>query len=734
MDERTFQRELQQLKSRIAHMAGKHSPYMTPKPLVLSTPPLDDFTSQLDDLKSHVAQVESAMNRSRHSPPTHMMFMAELRKLNDKFDGLSTATVSRLDRIEDSLSELQELGERCDPDRFTPPGSETEVGDDLIPSPKGTCASNVLDVTLDILRKYNTRLDHEGSNLDKQVVILLRDIVRLHTELAVEPANVLRVAEHFGLLARNPPHGSSPQYETERQELSSNSDATIDATVADACATSYTTHAALTTGNEAIKPPEGVLFRDQEISRLDDMLKDAQESSRVNDQRYMQEWQISSDLRGQLNFKDQTMDYLKVACEDKDLEIAKLKADALQRDVHLQQMNDYLQSRDEQRDRHVRNFREAVEHSREKTRMLNAQESRIGGLQSLLHDFQNTKDEELDHLMQGREDEIRRLQGFCEDKDVVVRRQDEIIARGAGLLQQRDEEIEALTRAARVMEDDMDNERRQRMRVSKLLEERDGELVDLKSELARRDTVEEAIRHQASQRSFALPHSAPQVIPTMWSPRPIPGNRTLSSEASRAAAWNEGERERSRPTFGKPTPLGKQRYASPPRRRVSSPHPRKMRSFIDEELENTEVRRADRKGEMTDERNEMTNRNVVGKRSSKREHSPSPVRRPRVVSLGNSAAHDERMPAMRMPNGRHSLPLDRTAIPHLPMQAQSGDRTAIPHLPMQAQSMANLRQPDHEHRVSRHQSMRELRGRRRELQPYVETEAESGGEQVVEEV
>ncbi|KAK4574312.1 hypothetical protein LTR86_002073 [Recurvomyces mirabilis] len=747
MDERTFQRELNQLKSRVTDMAMKHSPRLAPGHILQASPSTDHFFSQVEDLKMHVAQLESTMSCSQPPPYLTGPTWEDFHVLESKLRGFTMDTLLRFENVEHDLAELDEKTDRLDPKRFTPASSDGNYeegvslfpseADDILGSDSATyndafsskiaASSPALEplhssfkqessapafedmtsiqvaqaftkskleaanITLDILRQYNATNDKLDAEFDKDDLRLVENIVKLHTNLArdhrwnaprlKEKANVVLPSAFVdplaGLFEPEQPGGVS---------LPQDPRVSLPITELDARPRPDPSHPAAPFG---MRQAEGVAFRDQEISRLDDLLRDAQEKARLSEQQFDGQRQALFDMQ--------------VRCDGRDIEVARLKADALQRDIHLQQMNDYLQSRDEQRDRQLSNFQQVVDRSREKTGIMASQERRIEKLQRILQDCQNSKDEEIDHILHGRSEEVRRLQGFCEQKDVVARSQEEIIARGAKLIQQRDDEIEALTRSRTAMEDDIKDERRQRLRVSKLLEERDGELVELKSELAARAVVEDGTRPQVDDREQSSPFEMTmRALPTaapMWSPRPIPGNRRLANEARRASAWDQGERRGGKPMFGAPSPLGtwSKRDASPPRRRVSSPHPRAIRHLLSDEVDEAKTRAP----RASDDR--------------KQGHTSTSATREERDATGSPAFHDDRIPFSRSRNERHSLPLDRAVYPPLPVKVQS---------------LADLRQTigreKSDHRISKHQSMRELR--RRALQPYVETEAESGGE------
>ena len=92
-------------------------------------------------------------------------------------------------------------------------------------------------------------------------------------------------------------------------------------------------------------------------------------------------------------------------------------------------------------------------------------------------------DRDIQKITLDHEDETAKLKEFCEQKDIVIQRQEDVIARGAKLLEQRDAEIEETSLQLRAAEDDRRHSRRTQDRLSKLLHERDDEIEQLKRDL-----------------------------------------------------------------------------------------------------------------------------------------------------------------------------------------------------------------------------------------------------------
>lgn len=164
----------------------------------------------------------------------------------------------------------------------------------------------------------------------------------------------------------------------------------------------------------------------------------------------------------------------------------------------------------------------------------------------------------IDEAVAEKEDELSKLREFADRKDVVVRQQGDVIARGAAIIQERDATIERLTKELKVSIDDCRNEGRERERSSKLLKERLEEIAHLKNALAR-DLGSETPTSSpdvATAGSKAAPEV--QVSPTPikplafdaqqgyrersghWSPQTLGMYAKLPHEQRRAAVWENG--------------------------------------------------------------------------------------------------------------------------------------------------------------------------------------------------
>ncbi|KAK1058080.1 hypothetical protein LTR74_013685 [Friedmanniomyces endolithicus] len=838
MDDQTFQRELHQLKERVAVMTARHllsSPRGQPSSLTSAG---IEFTAQVDDLRQHIARLEQVLgeayqpvplNSQPHTmpwdlspltkaalvpqssnPPRPELHYSLPKSFNDLRCDVDDVN-ARCRDVEGAVAELEDKMDRLDPYRFTPLGSEASADDGvglhpvlgssmLLPPPappglypafganvslhpppppsphsthvqetrgtefrdsSATSSATVnehllttkqvaeglfrakLDashITLDILRKLSARMD-DAQPLPKPEQKVVHAIVKFHRKLAADhswSAAFLQDSSRAG-----EPNG-----------MSASRRASVAVSELDASESLPPRSERLSVPPTTSTQAAGVAFRDQEILRLEELLSEAQEAAMISEQQACQARKASSDLHKRYQECARMNYYHSTLYHKRDAEVYTLKEEASQREVHLQQLNDYLHTRDEQIERCSESYRQVLERSKAEGAIIQVAECRIEKLRQMLLDCQRNKDNEIDRMVQGREEEIGRLQQFCEQKDVVAHSQEQIIARGASLMEQKDETIEALSRKVEALQEDNASERKQRQLTSKLLEERDTELIALKASSTRPSAVPTASSHSdrrphtpdrvsarspflaspprpqgaawtsvhPERRAYILEGGIADTIesptrlheqatakhddappffakrPAVWSPRPIPHDRRLPHEVNRASAWGRAHEHQSQPSFGKPSPMGHRRHQDEsPRRRRSSPHPRKIRYLID--------------GEVVDAED--------GGRSKATRHANEPAELPNGPS-SPAAAAEHHASFRRSASGRHSLPMDRTVWPPLP----------APVAPNKMQSLADLRtavRGEQLQRMGRPKSMQELK-KRGEHQAYVETEVESGGE------
>jgi hypothetical protein len=216
-----------------------------------------------------------------------------------------------------------------------------------------------------------------------------------------------------------------------------------------------------------------VRFRDREIDRMDELLRATQERLRLTEESVVQKDASIAQLRierdeqraresaERANQMREQLAHVCDALDGKKAEIVDLQAQLEQRNDALQK---WQQSWNELSDSHA--------HADEQ----------VTSYKHAYYDSMVRADRDIQKLNLDHEDETAKLKEFCEQKDVVIQRQEDVIARGAKLLEQRDEEIEDISRQLRAAEDDRRHSRRTQDRLSRLLHEKDSEIEQLKRE------------------------------------------------------------------------------------------------------------------------------------------------------------------------------------------------------------------------------------------------------------
>ncbi|KAK4547090.1 hypothetical protein LTR36_001311 [Oleoguttula mirabilis] len=447
--------------------------------------------------------------------------------------------------------------------------------------------------TIKMLHRYNDTIENQSSQLDKENAQLARTIVHLNAKLHGLDLKRTHVFHH----------GPPEMFEPGRYAYQGGAFSPNDFCSANSVAQASNPFSAEQQGsmpqNAAQRPSchvslEGAAFRDQEISRLDELLRNAQEDLLASEQR----------VRAHVD---------QHRCREE--EICDELASSSRKDEQLKQLISVLQKKDEEMERLRDDRHQFGRASAGYQHELARAEKQMNEMQRSLRELQ-TSDAETDRMLCARSKEVRELQRFCDQKDDIVRKQEEVIARGAALLSERDDEIESLGRRLKGIEDDRQHEMRQQARLAKLVEERDAELSNMKNGIAQAcaisqrsprawngelkspdeqlalvkarlencahiagvpgpaefDLIEHAnldgscearcvLRSDPTQ-TFKFwdeprPNSNPGPEAQSWPPRPILSNRRLPHEARRASAWGQGEQTPPRPEFGKPSPMGK---------------------------------------------------------------------------------------------------------------------------------------------------------------------------------
>lgn len=724
-----FHQQLHTLKGRVNALTMQYSPrqaYAAPAaPQLPPSPPEDAFTVQLRDIKAHIGTLQASISKceasmrqqapggvpepvdnqvaaqTRLSLPSGPVFWQLFNSLRSDFQSLDT----RVAGLEDGLNALEDRVDGLDPGQFTPAGST---------------ASHEESGGVQIAQRQNEDL--------------LCPSMACLPELCSEEktaADSAQAAQH---------HSRISSLESQKDDAFAWqwpaggrwADETVNRPYAPPMfqdqVPSYPHQSCGLASNPVAVYPEGVAFRDREIDRMDDQLKVVQESLK------------SSEALAAA--KDESMSYLSARIEELESENQRVAAQAA-RDAQIKKVQDgqilqlkreleeqlkrtagqsreiadsdnalcYWQERCDHeasmyqhaiadRDQALQRWEESYNAASDAWRQENERAVRLG---SRLDQYRSERREEIYQLRLSYERELDKLKEFCEHKDAVIVKQERVIARGGGLLEERDAEIDRLHRRVRVLEDGVQHDGVQRKRKARLLDEIQNELEHLRSS---RETQEEGRaegsitgREQLQDEVMAASTEAVDGRP----PYEIPGS--YPREARRTSDRQRGRRHES--------PNGSDASAKEAVR-TGSPRPRRPRRR--ESLHQLPEEHADH-------------------RRHRHERRPSPPPRPhRAPALED---RNERFAADKAdiqpdwPDRRRARFLDDSVI--------SFDGPPLP-APVTARKMASeadLRGAHHAigrgagagRALSKHRSMQELAGTRGRLQAYVETEAESDAAQ-----
>jgi hypothetical protein len=342
-------------------------------------------------------------------------------------------------------------------------------------------------------------------------------------------------------------------------------------------------------------------------------------------------------------------------------------------------------------------------------------------------------DSDIQKISSDHDEEMTKLKEFCEEKDVVIKRQEDVIVRGAKLLEQRDTEIEAISRKLRAAEDDRKHARRTQERLDRLLSERDDEIDQLKRE-AKSDMFD-------SHRSKSVAPSGERNSVTWDDPLPVPDNQSWTSfPASERARDDHGWGAMKREPMYLPPPPDNHPWVQVGESAAQFERMRERRSRRHEDDRERDERVPSKDGEGRDEQvlaedslEQPPPRNVPKKRS-KRQRRYSHRQYPELERQGPFSPRIENWIPWRAETRASVGP----ALSEQGKQAFDDETTNYYWPPLPAPVTARRMASDanlHSHaysemgprrNLSKHKSMQELPKRR--LQAFVESEPESGGD------
>lgn len=286
---------------------------------------------------------------------------------------------------------------------------------------------------------------------------------------------------------------------------------------------------------------EGVAFRDREIARLDEQLRKAQQALAMN------ETTKSSLLARAHTDRDNAETYAR----DLEKRNSYFKQQLVQHRDNLQSNSAEiadLRNQVTERGRALRGWQDSWNGLKEAHR---EEQAKVRALERVMHEVAAERRAEIEQIVADHDKEMKKLKDFCEQKDTVIQKQEEIIDRGGRLLEQRDGEIEDMQRRLRAADDDREHARRTQVRHTRLLEERDAEIARLKGDVSSAAKPSVSENSLPSISSSIGTNEGQQEMPSHgWGARsPRPYQRHNSGDR-RARFWDDAAQSsarRSRP-------------------------------------------------------------------------------------------------------------------------------------------------------------------------------------------
>lgn len=726
MDEPTFQCELSQLKQQVGKMlrAFEHqpSPTATHRPSHAATPPTspNTFTTQLNELKARLSELQASTDQqaknltqppSQHwnqylpssdAPPQHHpsspkpptaigtantsllpgpLLWQLITILRSDLRGVN----SRLVAVEQSVSELDDRVEQLEPGRVTPASSFSSQVEGYNASEQNGEHSIEHD-------------DHEAGSWGEPQVgpgeQVVDDQSLFHythyaSENVLPPFNAPRdvgnmtspahglhdVEKALDDMEKNLGEARKGLDEAKRSLFEQLPPASLqDSAIKN---THSSRRKRVPCANDIIQTnasDEGVLFRDKEILRLEELLRDAHEKLSAQEDTITAR---DTDAAKTQDAYEESLEAQQSACHK------------LRSALHRERSNNAVVL---QANRRLKDERTALE-------------CRVQDLEQALYKSRETsraQEDDVDSMLATRDEEIRRLGEFCERKDAVASRQEEIIARGADLLEQRDDHISRLEDRLRCHEEDAtrDAQEADRLLHDGMSRERSllAKIAEFKSELKQREhaysKAEEEERNKQPW-TLAVERARSDDLskrPYRWSLSPgVSFGKKTPYEQARASVWEVGSHQED----GRAAAQQHSRREKPD----SPPSPKPRRG--------SGSKGKNKQGDRGDNRAQL-------------EHHASPLQRTKHSHPADQPS--DRSPARKREPLRHRHAFD----PPPPAPTHSlGHSQSMNTMRFSRASGLDPQGGEHGKALSRHHSLQELpRGR---LQPYVETEPESEG-------
>ena len=781
MDEHNFQQELHALKQRVSDLSLHYLPQNRNMSQLNSNFGQDPFFAQLDEVKAHVTSMESSMReweramlesyavppacyhnaigneatssqQSNITLPSGPLFWRLFNSLRSDMRTLD----SRVADVEQNVSDLEDRVDALDPNRFTPPGStaNSEVGVTQPlhdPNYSGGSTRSQAEMASEL---YTDAIETQGC-------------LPIPTEQPAWPANTERQNSCSCILQQyqqRPNLCNVPQPQTE--PFGSQSAPGLVNTVVGRLniqniamesqisklaqgnenllqAVQTLTHG-LDRGTRYREPevelparsrqhakPEGVLFRDREIDRMDEQLQIAHERLRSTEKSIVHKDFLIEQLRSERDNYDATQQAENVQRKERIIQHYRQKLAA--KDMEIYDLQDQIAERNHA----LRGWEESWNQMEDENCRLSAQ-AKADEDSSRKHIAKQK--EALDRVAAEHAEEMEKVRDFIEQKDAVIERQEEVIARGAKLLEERDESLSRAQRRLRAVEDDREHAERTQERVSRLLSERDAEVAQLKGEAKStrpkrsRSESREACKPANDQSHENAEPSAAQPIPSRSKYYPVPplGERVYPSTVTSFEA-PPSEPQHFPIELSQPQPPPAE--ISEPWVQVGEsalqfqrlPHGER-RAYVWDNSAREQTRGSEQPAENLLQRSDRRRRGRVGGRNARQSYRHYPElenQRPNPTKLQERGAREtetqENAGSVPSEQGRQAFD-DTPFYPPLP----------APVTARRMASAADLRYSSHNNHMnsrrglSKHQSLQELPKRR--LQAYVETEGESGEE------
>ncbi|KAF2160517.1 hypothetical protein M409DRAFT_29137 [Zasmidium cellare ATCC 36951] len=452
---------------------------------------------------------------------------------------------------------------------------------------------------------------------------------------------------------------------------------------------------------------EGVAFRDREIAQLDELMRKAQESIQNSDTVISEKDGQIQQLASERDYSNEKIEELERVIFHRENTIRKCRETFEEQNNQLELLQDNCESKDAAIYGYSSRYYTLQQAFLDKKTQLCHADRQVQQLQHALHDMRTSMADEIAELRNIKDEEIGKLRDFCEAREAVVQQQEQIIARGASLLEDRDAELEKLGQQMKGLDDDYRNETRERARFARLLDERDEEIGQLKTSLSNAltphsrqgkreadktpsavDRDEKVLYHPSPFATAATPGRRTTSNTGQWTPKAIDNYTPLPHEQRRASVWKTGlQPAEQHHKFGVPGKL-------------ASPSPSEERT--PPENKSRDLRRSD-------------SLKLLERLALAEEGGSRPAR-----------SHHHHTGSKRVTK-RSRLPLDNddddiASRPPLPARVPPRKMLSVNELGSRAK---NDGETGHQRPISRHQSIQEF-PRHNRLQAYVEDGASGG--------